>query len=66
MNLCKIGADADGDISLSLEVRAHDLRYEDFSTALQAIAYYADTLYPTLLNLARDPHFEPPDIDESE
>ncbi len=65
MNLCKIGADADGDISLSLEVRAHDLRYEDFSAALQTISYYTDTLYEPLLNLARDPNFEPPEMDES-
>lgn len=60
MNLTKIGADPDEDIALSVELPGQDVRYDDFSTALDILAYYANTYYPVLLSLARDPNYVPP------
>ncbi len=61
MNLPKIGADPDGDIVLTLELRAQDLRYEDLGAALDSLSYYADHYYQPLLNLGRDATYRPPD-----
>lgn len=59
INLAKIGVDPDGDISLSIELRAEDLRFEDFAIALDALSAYADEYYLTLTNMACDPDYKP-------
>ncbi len=65
MNLPKIGADPDGDIALTLELRGEDLDYGDLGTALDSLAFYADRYYQPLLNLGRDPGYQPPEnLDE--
>jgi hypothetical protein len=60
MNLCKLGADEEEDISLGLQLHGEDLRFEDLGAGLDALAYYADGYYVALLSLARDPQFGPP------
>ncbi|HEX9115711.1 MAG TPA: YbjN domain-containing protein [Anaerolineae bacterium] len=61
MNLPKIGADPDGDVALTLELRGDDLRYEDLAAALDSLSFYADRYYQPLLNLGRDLRYQPPE-----
>ncbi|MDX9953468.1 MAG: YbjN domain-containing protein [Anaerolineae bacterium] len=57
LNLAKLSADADGDVALLSELPAPDLTFAQFSLALDALSYYADTYYLPLLNLAQDPTY---------
>jgi hypothetical protein len=59
INLVKIGVDPEGDVALSVELRAADLRLEDFALALDALTFCADEYYLSLENLAQDPEYRP-------
>lgn len=59
INLAKIGVDHEGDVALFVEMRAENLRFEDFAEALDALSFYADEYYLPLANLATDPEYKP-------
>jgi hypothetical protein len=54
MNLAKFVLDEDEDVTLTVELPISALRYEVFSEGLTALAYYADDIYPDMLELAQD------------
>ncbi|MFN3267229.1 MAG: YbjN domain-containing protein [Deinococcales bacterium] len=54
MNLAKFVLDEDEDVTLTVELPLSALRYEVFSEGLTALAYYADDIYPDMLELAQD------------
>ena len=64
MNLAKASCDPEGDIVLSVELRATDLRFSDFQEGLDVLVYYADTCYLPLTNLAVDSTYTMPEFSE--
>jgi hypothetical protein len=54
MNLAKFVLDEDEDVTLTVELPISALRYEVFAEGLTALAYYADDIYPDMLELAQD------------
>ncbi len=59
LNLAKIGVDPDGDVALSVELPGEGISYEAFATVLDALCFYADENYLTLLNLGQDAAYQP-------
>ncbi len=62
MNLAKASCDPEGDVVLSVEMRASGLRFEDFQESLDVLSYYADVCYLPLTNLAVDPASPIPEL----
>jgi hypothetical protein len=60
MSLAKISVDDEGDIVLSVEIWARDLRFEGFAEALDVLSFYADEYHLLLTNLAADPTYALP------
>jgi hypothetical protein len=59
INMAKFGIDSDGDVVLTVELPIENLDYSEFADGLNAISYYSDAHYLEILNLARDPQYEP-------
>jgi len=57
LNLAKLCADVEGEVTLLTELPAPELTYTQFALALEGLCYYADAYYLPLLNLARDPEY---------
>ncbi len=56
MNLAKFVLDEDEDVTLTVELPVNALSYEVFAEGLTALAYYADDIYPDMLELAENPN----------
>jgi hypothetical protein len=59
INMAKFGVDSDGDVVLTVELPTENLVYSEFADGLNAISYYSDEHYLDVLNLARDPEYQP-------
>ncbi len=64
MNLAKVSCDPEGDVVLSVELRATDLRFSDFREGLDILVYYADRFYIPLTRLAVDPDSTMPELSD--
>ena len=64
INWAKMSCDPEGDVVLSVEIRAPGLRFADFRDGLDVLSYYADACYLPLTNLAVDPECPIPELRE--
>ncbi len=61
INMAKFSVDTDGDVVLTVELPTENLDYSEFADGINALSFYADQHYVEVLNLARDPRYEPKD-----
>lgn len=61
INMAKFSLDDDGDVMLTVELPTDGLTYSQFFDGLNAVSFYADEHYLSVLNVAQDPDFDPGD-----
>ena len=56
MNVAKFYVDNDNDVVLAVELPVDDLDYSEFERSLNALSWYADEHFLSVINLAQSPH----------
>lgn len=57
INMAKFSLDAEGDVTLTVELPTENMDYSQFSDGLNAVSFYADAHYLEILNTAQDPSY---------